>query len=136
VSVDDFGTGYCSLSYLLDLPVDELKLDRSFTRRMTHDHRSRAIVESAVGFAHALDLPLVAEGVESAAELAVLADLGCDQAQGYHLGRPQPAAALDLSPRELPSVAAGGAGAVLTSAAAGAVRQPLRLVTDHRPRRW
>jgi diguanylate cyclase (GGDEF)-like protein len=136
VSVDDFGTGYSSLSYLLDLPVDELKLDRSFTRRMTHDHRSRAIVESAVGFAHALDLPLVAEGVESAAELAVLADLGCDQAQGYHLGRPQPAAALDLSPRELPSVAAGGAGAVLTSAAAGAARQPLRLVTDRRPRRW
>ncbi|MEP6462644.1 MAG: EAL domain-containing protein [Frankiaceae bacterium] len=135
VSIDDFGTGYSSLSYLLDLPVDELKLDRSFTWRMSQDRRSRAIVESAVRFAHALGLPLVAEGVQTATELALLTDLGCDQAQGYHLGCPQPAAALDLAPRDLRPPAAVGAGQVLASTAAGAGGpQHLRLLTDPGPR--
>ncbi len=95
ISVDDFGTGYSSLGYLRDLPVDELKLDRSFVLPMADDVRAAALVASTIGLAHSLDLRIVAEGVETAVACAELARLGCDQAQGYVISRPVPAAELD-----------------------------------------
>ena len=95
ISVDDFGTGYSSLGYLRDLPVDELKLDRSFILPMADDVRAAALVASTIGLAHSLGLRIVAEGVETTVTYAELARLGCDQAQGYVISRPVPAAELD-----------------------------------------
>jgi diguanylate cyclase (GGDEF)-like protein len=94
IAIDDFGTGYSSLAYLKRLPVAELKLDRSFVRDMASDHRDRAIVRSTVELAHNLGLRVVAEGVEDRASQELLALLGCDQAQGYYISRPLPAADL------------------------------------------
>jgi diguanylate cyclase (GGDEF)-like protein len=94
VSIDDFGTGYSSLSYLRDLPVDQLKLDRTFISRMEDDAPAAALVRSTVSLAHSLGLEMVAEGVESARVLDQLRSFGCDQAQGYHIGRPMPATEL------------------------------------------
>ena len=91
VSIDDFGTGYSSLSYLQRLPADELKVDRAFVSVMAQDRASKAIVSSVVDLAHAIGLSVVAEGVEEAAQLDSLRDVGCDLAQGYYLGRPVPA---------------------------------------------
>ncbi|MGV8967670.1 MAG: putative bifunctional diguanylate cyclase/phosphodiesterase [Cellulomonas sp.] len=95
IAVDDFGTGYSSLAYLRELPIDELKLDRSFILPMADDARAAALVASTIDLAHSLDLRMVAEGVENAAVLAQLTRLGCDQAQGYYMSRPLPAAGLD-----------------------------------------
>jgi EAL domain-containing protein (putative c-di-GMP-specific phosphodiesterase class I) len=89
-SIDDYGTGYSSLAYLRHLPADELKLDRSLTHDVGSDPHAAAIVEHTVALAHALGLRLVAEGVEDATTGAVLADLGCDIAQGYAIARPMP----------------------------------------------
>jgi EAL domain-containing protein (putative c-di-GMP-specific phosphodiesterase class I) len=90
VSIDDYGVGFSSLAYLRDLPIDELKMDRSFISTMISDPRSRMIVESTVKMAHALDLRVVAEGVEDAETAAMLIALGADVLQGYHFGRPMP----------------------------------------------
>src|SRR5665647_782980 len=95
ISVDDYGTGYSSLSYLRDLPIDELKLDRSFILPMLDDARAVALVASTIAMAHSLGLRMVAESVETGAAYAELARLGCDQAQGYYMSRPVPAAELD-----------------------------------------
>ena len=95
ISVDDYGTGYSSLSYLRDLPVDELKLDRSFVFPMADDARAAALVASTIDLAHSLGLRMVAEGVETEVAYGELARLGCDQAQGYYMSRPVPAAELD-----------------------------------------
>jgi diguanylate cyclase (GGDEF)-like protein len=95
ISVDDFGTGYSSLSYLRDLPVDELKIDRSFVLPMVDDARAAALVASIIALAHSLDLRIVAEGVENDIAYAELTALGCDQAQGFHMCRPVPAAELE-----------------------------------------
>jgi diguanylate cyclase (GGDEF)-like protein len=92
VAVDDYGTGYSALAYLRDLAIDELKIDRSFIDGMADDGRSAAIVRSTIELAHALDLEVVAEGVEHEEVLTMLADFGCDFAQGYHFSRPLPAA--------------------------------------------
>ena len=94
IAVDDYGTGYSSLAYLTDLPVDELKLDRRFAATMSTDPRTAAVVASTVQLAHALSLTVVMEGVEDEQTLGALVRDGCDQAQGYHLGRPVPAAQL------------------------------------------
>jgi diguanylate cyclase (GGDEF)-like protein len=91
VSIDDYGTGFSSLSYLRDLPIDELKMDRSFVSSITGDVRGRMIVESTVRLAEALDLRMVAEGVEDAATLAAISNLGADVVQGYYLAKPMPA---------------------------------------------
>jgi len=91
LAVDDYGTGYSSLAYLQELAVDELKLDKSFTMRMTEDPGAAAIVRTTVDLAHSLGLTMVAEGVENETALAELARLGCDVAQGYHISRPLPA---------------------------------------------
>jgi diguanylate cyclase (GGDEF)-like protein len=90
LSVDDFGTGYSSLAYLKRLPVDEVKLDKSFVLNMTGDADDAAIVRSTIELAHNLGLQLVAEGVEDQETLELLATLGCDLVQGYHLARPMP----------------------------------------------
>ena len=88
LSLDDFGTGLSSLTYLRDLPVDELKVDRSFVQRLLEDPASRLIVESTVQLAHGLGLQVVAEGVEDDETLAALVEVGCDLVQGFLLGRP------------------------------------------------
>ncbi len=96
ISVDDFGTGFSSLTYLRDLPVDELKIDRSFISPMAPDDRTTALVTSTIALAHNLGLRMVAEGVETDVDFIELTRLGCDQAQGYFMSRPVPAAELDL----------------------------------------
>jgi diguanylate cyclase (GGDEF)-like protein len=89
--LDDFGTGYSSLSYLQRLPLDGLKLDRAFLADIARPGRDREIVAALLHLAQVLDLDVVAEGVETEAQLACLADLGCPRAQGYHLARPMAA---------------------------------------------
>jgi diguanylate cyclase (GGDEF)-like protein len=91
IAVDDYGTGYSSLAYLRELPVDVLKLDKSFIRHLDTDRLATEIVRSTVGLAHALGLRIVVEGVETASAMRQLEDFGCDYAQGYFLGNPQPA---------------------------------------------
>ncbi|WP_332879949.1 putative bifunctional diguanylate cyclase/phosphodiesterase [Kineosporia rhizophila] len=91
ISIDDYGTGYSSLSYLNDIPAAELKIDQAFTRRILADERTAAIVAGTAQIAHRLDLRLLVEGVEDEATLAVLGDLGCDEAQGYLWAPPLPA---------------------------------------------
>jgi EAL domain-containing protein (putative c-di-GMP-specific phosphodiesterase class I) len=90
ISIDDYGVGFSSLAYLRDLPIDELKIDRSFISAMTADPRSRMIVESTVKMAHALNLRIVAEGVEDAATAAMLVAVGADALQGYRFAKPMP----------------------------------------------
>jgi len=89
--IDDFGTGYSSLGYLKKLPMDAVKIDKSFVCDMLTDTDSAAIVRSTIGLAHDLDLKVVAEGIESQEMWNQLAALGCDVAQGYHISRPLPA---------------------------------------------
>ena len=95
LSLDDFGTGHSSLSYLKRLPLDEVKIDRSFVIGMTEDDNDAAIVRTTIDLARNLGLEVVAEGVESETILRNLSDLSCDVAQGFYLSRPLPAAELD-----------------------------------------
>ena len=90
LSIDDFGTGYSSLAYLQRLPVDDIKVDRSFVLNMLKNSSDEAIVRSTIELAHSLGLRAIAEGVEDQATLDRLRTLGCDEAQGYHMGRPMP----------------------------------------------
>ncbi len=90
VSLDDFGTGYCSLSYLQQFPVDTLKIDRSFVQRIGEQGEGDEIVRLIVGLADTLKLAVVAEGIETAMQVAHLTSLGCQYGQGYHYARPQP----------------------------------------------
>ena len=90
LSIDDFGTGEASLTYLADLPSDELKIDRRFVSRILTSDRDRAIVTNTILLAHALGQTVVAEGIEDGETLARLRELGCDHAQGFFIGRPQP----------------------------------------------
>ncbi|MBC7957143.1 MAG: EAL domain-containing protein [Cytophagales bacterium] len=90
LSIDDFGTGYSSLAYLKRLPVDELKIDKSFVLSMEKDINDARIVRSTIDLAHGLGLTVVAEGVENAQVWDLLRDLSCDEAQGFHMGRPMP----------------------------------------------
>jgi diguanylate cyclase (GGDEF)-like protein len=96
LSLDDFGTGHSSLAYLKRLPLDEVKIDRSFVAGMTEDENDAVIVRSTIDLARNLGLRVVAEGVETAEIMAALAELRCDIAQGYFISRPLPAAELDL----------------------------------------
>ena len=91
IAIDDFGTGYSSLGSLRTLPIDTLKLDRSFIARMRDSAADRTIVRTVIELAHGLDLQVTAEGVEDEATLAMLREMGCDAIQGYLTGRPVPA---------------------------------------------
>jgi diguanylate cyclase len=93
--VDDFVAGYSSLSYLRDLPIDELKIDRSFILPRADDPRAAALVASTIALARGLGLRMVAEGVENDVAYTELIRLGCDQAQGLYMSQPVPAADLD-----------------------------------------
>jgi len=88
LAIDDFGTGYSSLAYLKNLPVDELKIDKSFVMHMSDDNNDEVIVRSTIDLAHNLGLSVVAEGVENELQLQTLRGLGCDVGQGFHIGRP------------------------------------------------
>jgi diguanylate cyclase (GGDEF)-like protein len=94
VFVDDFGTGYSSLSQLQRLRLDGLKVDKAFTRELDRSHEGRVFFQAIVSMARALGMTVVAEGVETSAQLNLLRELGCHQAQGYLLGRPVPASAM------------------------------------------
>ena len=104
LALDDFGTGYASLGYLRRLPFSELKIDRSFVRDLAGCADARALVRAIVGLGHALDMKVTAEGIETPAQLAFLAAEGCDDGQGYLLGRPQEAGGIDrlLAPTAVP----------------------------------
>jgi diguanylate cyclase (GGDEF)-like protein len=95
ISIDDFGVGYSSISQLLELPIDELKIDRSFIAALGHNVRSGAVIRSTIELGRALDLTVVAEGLESLDTLTSLRGLGTDIAQGYHIARPLTADQLD-----------------------------------------
>jgi diguanylate cyclase (GGDEF)-like protein len=95
VAIDDFGTGYSSLGYISRLPIDALKIDRSFVTRMAEDPQEVAIVTTIISLAHALDLKVIAEGVETEQQAHLLRLLKCDQIQGYLVARPQAAADME-----------------------------------------
>jgi diguanylate cyclase (GGDEF)-like protein/PAS domain S-box-containing protein len=90
IAMDDFGTGYSSLSYLQSFPFDKIKIDRSFISNVERNPQSAAIVRAVIGLARGLDLPVLAEGVETRDQLAFLSREACDEIQGYLLGRPGP----------------------------------------------
>jgi EAL domain-containing protein (putative c-di-GMP-specific phosphodiesterase class I) len=135
LSVDDFGTGYSSLANLRRLPINDLKIDRSFVSPMLQDESDLIIVRSTINLGHDLGLRIVAEGVEDGPTLERLATLGCDLAQGYHLSRPMCASAfgtwldespLSVEPRELVPMTGGSApsngnGSIKSRAAGGLV---------------
>ncbi|MEY2983475.1 MAG: hypothetical protein RLZZ568_92, partial [Cyanobacteriota bacterium] len=88
IALDDFGTGYSSLSYLQHFPFDVLKIDQSFVRNLNQNFKNKVITASMINLAHQLGLQVIAEGVETWEEYYTLADLGCDELQGYLFSRP------------------------------------------------
>jgi len=90
IAMDDFGTGYSSLSYLQSFPFDKIKIDRTFVANLSKNPQSAAIIRAVIGLGHGLNLPVVAEGVETEEQSAFLTRESCDQVQGYLLGRPRP----------------------------------------------
>ena len=90
ISMDDFGSGYSSLSYLQAFPFDKIKIDRAFVMNLERNPQSAAIVRAVIGLGHGLEMSIVAEGVETQEQLGFLAEEGCDAVQGYFLGRPAP----------------------------------------------
>jgi diguanylate cyclase (GGDEF)-like protein/PAS domain S-box-containing protein len=101
VAIDDFGSGYSSLRYLRELPVTAVKLDRSFMHGMETDPGALAMVSGIITIAHAIGLSVTAEGIETAGQLALMQGIGCDQGQGFYLGRPAPAPADPLDRIEI-----------------------------------
>ena len=95
VGLDDFGIGYSSLSYLRQFPLDFVKIDRSFIRKLASGTTELAIVASIIDLSHALSMSVVAEGVEMQSQLDELIDLGCDRAQGFHFGAAGPPGILE-----------------------------------------
>jgi diguanylate cyclase (GGDEF)-like protein len=95
IAIDDFGVGYSSLSYLRRFPITEIKIDRSFVADIVHDDFAHELVCAVVAMGHAVGASITAEGVETAEQLALVRESGCDNAQGYFLGRPQPAEEID-----------------------------------------
>jgi EAL domain-containing protein (putative c-di-GMP-specific phosphodiesterase class I)/CHASE2 domain-containing sensor protein len=95
ISIDDYGTGQSSLNYLQKLPATELKIDKAFVQTIGSDRRNAIMVRSTVALAHELGMKVVAEGIEDEACLQILAEMGCDTAQGYHIGRPMSADAIE-----------------------------------------
>jgi diguanylate cyclase (GGDEF)-like protein/PAS domain S-box-containing protein len=94
IAIDDFGTGYSSLSYLKRFPIGTLKIDQSFVRDMANDTGDAHLVNAIIAMGHSLNIPVVAEGIETAEQLALLRENNCDLGQGFHIGRPMPFDAL------------------------------------------
>src|SRR5262249_45289540 len=90
IAMDDFGTGYSSLSYLQSFPFDKIKIDQTFIANVNHSLQSAAIVRAVIGLARGMDVPVVAEGVETAEQLDFLTREACDEVQGFLIGRPGP----------------------------------------------
>ena len=90
ISIDDFGKGYSSLSYLQSFPVDTIKIDRLFTSKITEDKASKSIIEAILMLGKSLNLVVVAEGIETAHEMGELVSIGCQYGQGYYLAKPMP----------------------------------------------
>ncbi|TAK47682.1 MAG: EAL domain-containing protein [Xanthobacteraceae bacterium] len=90
IAMDDFGSGYSSLSYLQSFPFDKIKIDRAFVKNLTRNPQSRAIIRAVIGLGQGLGVPIVAEGVETEEQLHFLSEAGCDQLQGYFIGMPEP----------------------------------------------
>jgi EAL domain-containing protein (putative c-di-GMP-specific phosphodiesterase class I) len=103
VAIDDFGTGYSSLRLLSRLPVDTLKIDRSFIQGIVDAPHEMTVVSTIISLARAFDMQVVAEGVETLEQLDLLRAMGCDQAQGFYLGRPAPAANVPAMIARVPS---------------------------------
>jgi EAL domain-containing protein (putative c-di-GMP-specific phosphodiesterase class I) len=95
IHLDDFGTGYSSLSYLHRLPLDAIKIDRAFTSAMEAEERPRHVIQAILALVGAIGLDVVAEGVASSEQLAMLRRMGCPYGQGFYFSRPIPAAALE-----------------------------------------
>jgi diguanylate cyclase len=95
ISIDDFGTGYSSLGYLAQLPVDTLKIDRSFVAQLAFNDNSRSLVKGMISLAHSLGKQVIVEGVETNEQLKILKAFGCDEIQGFLLGCPAPIVASD-----------------------------------------
>jgi len=110
VAIDDFGTGYSSLRLLARLPIDTLKIDRTFIQGISDTGHDITLVSTIVSLAHALDMQAVAEGVETAQQLQALRQLGCDQGQGYLFARPMPAADVPAAAMRLAAPGAARAG--------------------------
>jgi len=91
ISIDDFGTGHSSLTYLKELPVSELKIDKSFVLNMINDKKDASIVRSIIDLAHNFDLTVVAEGIEDQETMDKLTEMGCDYGQGYYMSKPMKA---------------------------------------------
>jgi len=100
-SIDDFGTGYSSMVQLVRLPFSEIKVDRSFVMTAARSEESQAVIRSIIGLGHSLGLRVTAEGVEDAVALNYLREAGCDQAQGYFIARPLPAADVEIWAQQL-----------------------------------
>ena len=90
LSLDDFGTGYSSLTYLQSFPVDTVKIDRTFTAKITHSKSTRSIVRAVIDLSHVLDMTVVAEGVETPGDLQQVTEMGADFGQGFHFSEPVP----------------------------------------------
>ena len=90
IAMDDFGTGYSSLSYLQSFPFDKIKIDQSFIAKLNQHSQSEAIIRAVIGLGRGLDLPVIAEGVETEEQLAFLSKEGCNEMQGFLIGRPKP----------------------------------------------
>jgi EAL domain-containing protein (putative c-di-GMP-specific phosphodiesterase class I) len=109
IAMDDFGTGYSSLSYLQSFPFDKIKIDQAFISNLEHNPQSATIIRAVIGLARGLELPVLAEGVETREQRAFLAKESCDEIQGYLIGRPLPIedyAALTGQPRKLARIRA------------------------------
>ena len=108
IALDDFGTGYSSLSYLCRFPFSKLKVDRSFVANMANDTAAAAVVQAVVTLGRSLDIRVIAEGIETKAQLDLLRAMGCDEGQGYLLGRPCPADVFEHLRRGVSSPARAG----------------------------
>jgi diguanylate cyclase (GGDEF)-like protein len=128
LSIDDFGTGHSSLAYLRKLPAEELKIDRMFVQDLEHSADARAVVDAVVKLAHALGLKVVAEGVENPRQHQILAELGCDELQGYLFAKPMTARALLLW-----ALGDRGETSVFRNSLFGETRQTSLLVTRPQP---